>query len=81
MPGRHRHRTWLQRTPDPDVSQSLCAQRLNDQCVVMLEQDCFYKGLTTEQRRSAAGEPLADALESSGSAGRMHVPSMVHISI
>ena len=30
-------------------------QRLHDQCVVMLSQDSFYRGLTPEESANAAG--------------------------
>ena len=30
-------------------------QRLHDQCVVMLSQDSFYRGLTPEESRNAKG--------------------------
>ena len=31
-------------------------QRLHDQCVVMLSQDCFYRGLTEQERQNVKGE-------------------------
>ena len=38
-----------------------CVQRLHDQCVVMLAQDSFYKGLTPEEKDNAAGMPLPES--------------------
>lgn len=34
----------------------LVKQRLNDQCVVMLSQDSFYRGLTPQELENVAGE-------------------------
>ena len=31
-------------------------QRLHDQCVVMLSQDCFYRGLTEQERKNVKGQ-------------------------
>lgn len=39
------------------VTTRVLAQRLHDQCVVMLEQDSFYKGLSPQQKAAAAGAP------------------------
>lgn len=38
----------------------LVKQRLNDQCVVMLSQDCFYRSLTEKELENVAGERDAD---------------------
>lgn len=34
-------------------------QRLHDQCVVMLSQDSFYRGLTPEECKNIKGKPGA----------------------
>jgi len=36
----------------------LVKQRLNDQCVVMLSQDSFYRGLTPAELQNVSGEAL-----------------------
>lgn len=37
-------------------------QRLHDQCVVMLSQDSFYRGLTPEEIADVGGAPCAAAI-------------------
>ena len=37
-------------------------QRLHDQCVVMLSQDSFYRGLTPEECKNVKGESAHDLL-------------------
>ena len=35
-------------------------QRLHDQCVVMLSQDSFYRGLTPEECKNVKGKQVQD---------------------